>query len=115
MMRLLTPAAVLSLLLTACASTPGPAAGAPETGRRVATVLQVGYAASFGPWQNNDCRRNAGSTARDNQRYASVQYFSGRHAHLRIVPIDDDLTVEAGDSVIVKIHSCSEALIRIPG
>ena len=99
--------ACTSLLLAACATGP---AGEPGLGRRLATVVQVGDAASFGPRQDNDCRAAAGSAAAGAQRYASVQYFSGRHAHLRIVPLADDAVVAAGDQVLVKTHSCSEAL-----
>lgn len=107
--------ALLSLSLAACASTPAGVVD-PGIGRHIATVVQVGDAASFGPWQDNDCRRSAAATPRrgasESQRYASVQYFAGRHAHRRIVPIDDDLIVAPGDQVTVKTYSCSEALTR---
>ncbi len=99
---------LLALLLYGC-STPSDNPSM-LSGKRIGTVVQVGDAASFGPLTGNDCRSTAGTETA--QRYASVQYFSGRHAHVRIVPLTDGFEVAEGDQVYVKTSGCKDALSR---
>ncbi|MEO8938715.1 MAG: hypothetical protein ABI277_07895 [Burkholderiaceae bacterium] len=81
-------------------------------GWRIGTIVRTGDAESLGPMRENDCRRVGALEAGGAQRYASVQYFSGRHAHLRIVPIDDALNVQEGDSVYLRLTGCNDAIMQ---
>lgn len=100
--------ATMSILLAACATTTTDATVA-EPGWRKGTVLTVGVADSLGPPIDGDCREQAGPEGDPNRRYVEVQYFVGRHAHLRIVPIDDALHVVAGDTVYFRSFGCVDA------
>ena len=103
------PIHATAVLLLACGAAHA-ADGDADVARRRATVVQVGDSAALGALRDDDCRSGADLPA--TQRYAAVRYFSGRHAHLRVVPIADDLALQEGDQVSLKTRGCSDALTR---
>ena len=109
-------AGVMTVVLAACSATPVLDATGPGPGWRKGVVVQVGDRDSLGPPVDSDCRlredANAGSN--EKRRYVEVQYFVGRHAHLRIVPIDDGTRVAAGDPVFFRSFGCVAARVAGP-
>jgi hypothetical protein len=93
---------------SAAGSDPGPGAGA---GWRKGIVVQVGERDSLGPPIDSDCREQTRGTADPARRYVEIQYFVGRHGHVRIVPIDDTLRVAAGDAVYFRSFGCFDARV----
>ena len=81
-------------------------------GWRRGRVVQVGDAASLEAIDDGDCRHRDEADRPLDGRYVEVQYFVGRHAHLRIVPLVDGAQVVAGDTVYFKAGSCIEAVVR---
>jgi len=104
--------AVMSL--AACGATSNDPTGNPidQIGWRRGIVLQVGDAATLGPIDSGDCRQREHGAAPVDGRYVEVQYFVGRHAHLRIVPLVDGAHVAPGDAVYFKPGSCADAVVR---
>lgn len=81
---------------------------------KVATVLAVGDAGSFGPMTAGDCRGALPAVDHESKRFARVRYTSGRHFHFRIVPVPADLAVDEGDTVEVRSGGCDDVLRRRP-
>lgn len=106
------PSAVLAaLLVSACASS-APDGTAIRPGWKSGVVTEVGSAARFGPLEAGDCRKGVDGDGLDGRRYAAVQYFSGRHAHSRVLPVPENLDLAEGDAVQLKIGGCEGALSR---
>ena len=100
-------------LLAAC-STSTPTDAAPVVGWHKGIVVQAGNRDSLGPPIDNDCREHARPDADARQPYVEVRYFVGRHAHLRIVPIDAALEVAAGDAIWFRSFGCVGARLTGP-
>jgi len=78
-------------------------------GWRRGTVVQVGNADSLGAPSDGDCRQRDDADRSPDTRYVEVQFFSGRHAHLRIVPIATDTSVVVGDTIYFRSTGCAPA------
>jgi hypothetical protein len=97
--------------LAACGTTSSNQAG--TTGWHRGLVVKAGDAASLDAIDGGDCRRRAEVGASPEGRYVEIQFFVGRHAHLRIVPLAEGAHVVPGDAVYFKPGSCSEAVIHL--
>ena len=102
---------LMIVTLAACATPPGAPAG---LGWRKGVVLRTGDRDAFGPPIDSDCRTQTRPDADPLQRYVEVRYFVGRHAHLRIVPLDDARPVVEGDPIWFRAIGCGPARVDGP-
>ncbi len=99
-------------LVLAIASTCGTAFGStndpPGAGERSGVVVAIARAPDFDEDNDVACKRFAISDVAADRRYATVRFFSGRHAHTRVLPLASGFAVQVGDRVVFRSSGCAE-------
>ena len=79
---------VLALVLAStCGTVFGAADDPPNAGERSGVIVAIERAPDFDEDNDVACKRFAASDGVANRRYAIVRFFSGRHAHTRVLPL----------------------------
>ena len=95
----------MALALSACGS--AQSGGPLAIGERSGIIVDIGPAPDFDPSTDAACKRFAAGDVETGRRYATVQYFSGRHAHARVLPLATGYAAQVGDSVVFRGAGCA--------
>lgn len=101
-------AALVLSVASVCSTAFGAVDDPPNAGERSGVIVAIERAPAFDDDNDVACKRFAASDGVASRRYATVRFFSGRHAHTRVLPLASGFAAQVGDRVVFRSSGCTE-------